>query len=76
MLCKHPITQTSELRTIGEDPETITSTLCGLKMRGSSQQAEIYSRLFELGFEGSMISNICPFASRGNWTDCPYCERA
>lgn len=74
MRCKHAIRENLQLQSLRQPFTTLSVTNCGLKMQ--SLQREIYGKLFQLGFEGTMISDICPLAQKGNWSDCPYYKAA
>jgi hypothetical protein len=51
-----------------------TEVKCRVKMHSEQLQRSVYEKLFQLGFEGQFISDICPVAHSGNWSACPYRE--
>jgi hypothetical protein len=45
---------------------------CKLKMVSQEQQEQVCLKLFDLGLEGNMLSDVCPVAETGNWSACPF----
>lgn len=74
MSCKHALVDTQQIPQLGGSPIIHRETLCRLKMRGQQEQLAVYDRLFQLGLEGSMLSDVCPVAGSGQWAKCPFRE--
>lgn len=45
--------------------------LCSLKMESEKQKSIIHQIMVNKGVEHYITDN-CPFASTGDWSDCPY----
>ena len=51
---------------------------CELKELGGKERLKVYEALFQLGLDGSVLSDECPRRvwSDDNWTACPFREPA
>lgn len=74
MTCKHAETTVTTVPVLGPQDLTHRQTDCRLKLRSQADQLRVYQRLFELGLEGSMLTTVCPVATTGMWSSCPFRE--
>ena len=76
MSCHHAKAETSHYQYIGQEPELHRVVICKLKQRSTLARSEVYGKLFDLGFEGSIETTACPLAEAERWKECPFYKAA
>ena len=71
MTCRFAITRNQQIPQLGGPPVQHSETNCQIKMQSQEAQLRVYDRLFQLGLESSMLTNVCPVAHTGRWDMCP-----
>jgi|WetSurMetagenome_2_1015567.scaffolds.fasta_scaffold1732404_2 hypothetical protein len=74
MRCKYYFEEKKEFKQLGGDPIIVNEGKCLLKMQNPSMQLQIYSALFDKGYESSFVNNLCPVATINKWQECPFFE--
>ena len=79
-ICKHLVMKNQSMPQLGRADVVVEVYECGLKLKSDKKMNEVYQKLFEIGYEGSLVTHKCPFVlyehlkGKSDFEKCPYFE--